>query len=325
MILTTPQPLICDWQTGSHRFMEPVQPWEAGRTIKVNRDGVIDWETRDWDQIRSPSSDTSIRVKCDGQYLRFMGNIGRFHEQDNITGIGVIECIDKWKRVLGTFGLPVEAFGTIQHQGHMWETGTTLSRVDLAGNFDVSDYFAWCQQLMLRPIGRKHPIMGKYGPTWGYDTKRANWWRAKVYDKAAEAAGLRNSRGGQTRARFEVQLGGEYLKREKLNYCDAWNEATNGGKDMAQIIYGKFRDELLKQTAAVQDWSDIPLRLRGHAVAWRDGACLQTEMSRASFYRVKKQLREYGIDISVPCNVVALSRRVREVEVIQVSAARDAA
>lgn len=319
------QPLICDWQTGSHRFPEQVKPWEAGRTIKVDRHGVIDWETRDWDQIRSPSSDTSIRIKCDGQYLRFMGNIGRFHEADNITGIGVAECIDKWKKVLGTFGLPVEALGTVQHKGHAYETGTTLSRVDLAGNFDVSDYFAWCQQLMLRPIGRKHPAMGKYGPTWGYDTKRANWWRAKVYDKDAEAAGLRNSRGGQTRARFEVQLGGEYLKREGLNYCDAWSEATNGGLDMAQIIYGKFRDELLTQTASVNEWNDIPLRLRGHAIAWRDGACLKAEMSSSSFYRIRSQLREYGIDIAVPCNVIALTSRVREVQVIQVSAARDAA
>lgn len=321
----TLQPLICDWQTGAHRFPEPVKPWEAGRTIKVDRDGVIDWEKLDWDSIRSPSSDTSIRIKCDGQYLRFMGNIGRFHEADNITGIGVMECINKWQTVLGTFGLPVEAFGTVQHKGHAWETGTTLSRVDLAGNFDVSDYASWCQQLMLRPLGRKHPIMGKYGPTWGYDTKRSNWWRAKVYDKTAEAAGLRNSRGGQTRARFEVQLGGEYLKREGLNYCDAWNKATNGDMDMAQIIYGRFAQELLKQTASVEVWEDLPPRLRQWAILWRDGQHVRGMMAESTYFRIKSQLKEHGIDISIPCNVVALSKRVREIEVIQVSAARDAA
>ena len=319
------QPLICDWTTGSHRYMEPVTPFEAGRTIKVDRDGVIEWEKQDWNTIRCPSSDTSIRINSDGQRLRFMGNIGRFQQADNITGISVIECVEKWATVLRTMGLPLDMFGTTSRKGTIAEAGTTFSRLDLAGNFDVSDYFAWCQQLMLRPLGRKHPIMGKYGPMWGYDTKRANWWRAKVYDKSAEAAGLRNSRGGQTRARFEVQLGGEYLKREGLQYVSAWSEATNGGVDMAQIIYGRFRDELLKQTASVNDWSDIPLRLRGHAIAWRDGSCLQTEMSRAQFFRVKKQLKQYGIDVSIPCNVTALTSRVREVEIIQVSAAREAA
>lgn len=319
------QPLICDWTTGSHRYSEPVQPFESGRTIKVSPEGVIDWEKRDWHQIRCPSSETSVRINCDGQRVRFMGNIGRFRQPDNITGIGVVECVEKWAEVIKGFDLPLDMFGTIRGKGTIYESGTTFSRLDLAGNFDVSDYYAWCQQLMLRPIGRKHPVMGKYGPTWGYDTKRANWWRAKVYDKAAEAAGLRNSRGGQTRARFEVQLGGEYLKREGLQYVEAWSAATNGGKDMAQIIYGRFRDELLKQAASVNDWSDIPARLRGLAIAWRDGACLKSELTYATFYRNRKALLQYGIDIGVPCNVVALSRRVREVEILQVSAARDAA
>lgn len=318
-------PIICDWTTGSHRHLEPVRPFESGRTLKVNIDGVLEWEKMDWHQIRCPSSETSLRIRDDGQKLQFMGNIGRFQEADNITGIGVVECIEKWSRVLKPMGLVLDLFGTTSRKDTVAEAGTTFSRIDLAGGFDVSDYSAWCQQLMMKSVFRKHPIMGKYGPTWGYDAKQANWWRAKIYDKAAEAAGMRNSRGGATLARFEVQLGRMFLAHEGLQYVSAWSKRTNGGIDMAQVIYARFRDEILKQTAAVSDWSDIPLRLRGHAIAWRDGACLQTEMSRASFFRVKKQLKEFGIDVSIPCNVIALTSRVREVQVSQVSAAREAA
>lgn len=320
-----PQPVICDWTTGSHRHLEPVRPFEGGRTLKVDRDGVLEWEKLDWHQIRCPSSETSLRIKDDGNKLHFMGNIGRFQEADNITGIGVVECIEKWSRVLKPMGIVLDLFGTVSRLGTIAEAGTKFSRIDLAGGFDVSDYYAWCQQLMIRPIYRKHPVMGKYGPTWGYDTKQAHWWRAKIYDKAAEAAGLRKSRGGQTLARFEVQLGREYLSREGLDHVSAWSKATNGGVDMAQIIYGKFRDEILKQAASVEAWEDLPPRLRQWAILWRDGQHVRGMMAESTYFRVKAQLKEHGIDISIPCNVIALSKRVREVEIIQVSAAREVA
>ena len=83
---------MCDWTTGSHRFREPVKPLESGRIMKVDRDGVIDWEKRDWETIRCPSSDTSLRISCDGRRLRFMGNIGRFQQTDNLYGLPVISA-----------------------------------------------------------------------------------------------------------------------------------------------------------------------------------------------------------------------------------------
>jgi len=315
--------IICDWTTGKHVYREPVKPFESGRVLKIDRSGSVEWEKQEWEQIRCPSSDTSIRIKSDGKVLRFMGNIGRFAEKDNVTGVGVISCLERWATVLGKMGVPLFMFGTVQHRGHAFESGTTLSRIDLAGNFDVSDYQAWCQFLMLRPLGRKHPIMGKYGPTWGYESKRSNWWKAKIYDKTAEAAGLRNSRGGQTRARFEIQLGSEYLKREGLQYVSAW--AGKGDKDMAQIIYGRFLNELMTEPASVEDWADIPVRLRHWAILWRDGVDIRTMVKRSSFYNIKSRLRAYGIDVSIPCNVVSLSKRVRSVDVVQVSAVRKVA
>lgn len=315
-----PVPVMCDWTTGSHRYRQPVKPFESGRILKVSGDGEIEWESQDWEKIRCSSSDTSIRIRCDGKRLQFSGNIGRFQRRSNETGIGVVECMDRWVEVLGPMGVPLAGFGASFGAGSVFEWGTTLSRVDLAGNYEVSDYGAWCRVLMMRALGRKHPQQGKYGPTWGNDVKRANWWKAKVYDKAAELQGKRNSHGGATLARFEIQLGSEYLKREGLNYVRKWK-----GGDMAQIIYGRFAAELLRDTASVEDWQDIPSRLRHHAVLWRDGADLRVLMSRAQFYRVKSRLRDFGVDISIPCNVVALSQRVRVVDVSPVSAMREAA
>lgn len=307
--------VMCDWMAGSHHYPEPVRPIESGRILRIDRDGVIEYEARTWEQIRCPSSDTSIRIRCDGRHLQFSGNIGRFQRHDNIQGLDVAACVERWCEVLGRLGVDLTWFGTRHRQDTVAECGTYLTRVDLAGNFEVSDYAAWCRSLMLRPIGRRHPREGRYGPTWGYDAKRSNWWKAKVYDKQAEQEGLRRSRGGRTLARFEVQLGSEYLKREGLDAVGKWNRWNERGEDMATVIYGRFAAELLRDSAAVEDWSDIPPRLRAHAILWRDGVDLRTVLRPSQFYAVKAKLKEFGIDISIPCNVVALSQRCRTVDI----------
>lgn len=316
-------PVMCDWTTGVHRYRDPVAAWEAGRIVKIDRDGVIEWEKREWETIRCPSSDTSIRISCDGERLRFMGNIGRFQQADNLRGVGVVACVDRWAEVLAPMGFDLRLFGAVHAKGSASESGTTLSRIDLAGNYEVSDYRSFVQLAVQRRLMRRVPLMGKYGPQWGYDAKRSNWWKAKIYDKAAEMAGERGPRSGATTARFEVQLGAEYLKREGLNYLSGWHGSE--GEDMAQIIYGRFAAELFREAPTVEAWADIPPRLRQYAILWRDGVDVRAMLPRSSWFRIKSRLRDYGIDLDVPCNVVALTRRVREIEVVPVSALRVAA
>lgn len=311
--------VMCDWLSLSHRYDEPVPAWEAGRTVKIDRDGVIEWEQRSWDQIRCPSSDTSIRVRCDGRTLQVTGNIGRFQETDNLLGVSVLACVDRYAEVLAALGFSLDGFGTRSRVGTIAESGTRVRRADLAGNFYCSDYSALCHAMSVRRIGQKLPLVGRFGPTWGYDSKRSNWWKAKLYDKEAELAGRRRSEGGPTTARFEVQLGQEFLKRHGLDTVMAWKEES-----MGDVVYGWFRDQVLREQTAVEDWSQIPPRLRTYAVLWRDGVDCRTVLSRSQFYKTAGKLREYGIDISTACNVVALVRQSREVVVQQLSARRAA-
>lgn len=327
------QPVCCDWLSFVHEYREPVEPRESGRVLCLTADGEVSWETLSWEQIKSPSSDTSLRVKCDGRYLRGTGNIGRFGHGSNVEGLTVIQCVEKWARVLRELGFDTTGFGSRWARqvdvdvvrpeawaaGGSLDCGTTLTRVDLAGNFRVSDYAALCHSMSVRKVGRRLPLMGKYGPTWGYDGKRGNWWKAKLYDKTAEQEGKRRSDGGATLARFEVQLGGEYLKRERLDRVLAWK-----GRDMGNLVYGRFAADVFRDSVAVDKWDDIPHRYRVWAYVWRDGGDLRQEMSRATYFRVKKVLSGYGLDVDVPCNVLALTRHVRVVEVESVSALRAA-
>jgi hypothetical protein len=188
----------------------------------------------------------------------------------------------------------------------------------LAGNFYTSDYSALCSSLSIKRLGQHQARHGKYGPTWGYDTKRSNWVKGKVYDKTAEQQGRRTVTAGPTDARFEIQLGSEYLKRHQLDHVSAWSDET-----MDKIIYGKFASQLFRETASAEDWSNIPPRLRQYAILWRDGTDIRSIISKAQFYKTRAKLLDgFGIDIATPCNVIALTRHVRIIEVMPLPALR---
>lgn len=303
----------CDWLTIRHDYPveAPAEARNGGMVLKVDADGCVEWESASWESIRCPSSDTSIRVKCDGKRLHASANIGRFQRPDNVQGFTVAECIDRWCEVLANLGFDMRGFGSRWRVGTPAEWGTHITRVDLAGNFQTSNYAALCQGVMVRRLGQKLPQLGKYGPMWGYDSKRGNWLRAKLYDKDAEQAGKRRSNGGATTARLEFQLGSEFLKRHGLDTVAGWT----GDEDMGQVIYGRFAEQIMRETVSVQRWQDMPMKLQALATCWREGRDLRAEMSKSAYYRARAQLLEYGIDIGTPCNVLALTRHVEVVTV----------
>ncbi len=91
---------------------------------------------------------------------------------------------------------------------------------------------------------------------------------------------------------------------------------------MGQIIYGKFATPVFKQGIDVQEWGDLPSKLEHWATLWREGRDLRAKMKPSNYYKVRKVLLEYGIDIGTLCNVTALTRHCRVVEVTPVSALR---
>jgi hypothetical protein len=312
--------IACDWMSLRHEYGRDVPDRDGGSVLIIDPDGTIERDSRRFEQIRCPSSSTSIVVRCHNNRLHVSGNIGRFQHGDNLYGLTVMQCVERWAEVLKNLGYDVGGFGTRNRVGTVAECGTYLTRLDLAGNFQVSDYAALCSAAMVRRVGQKLPAAGKYGPTWGYDTKRSNWSKAKLYDKTAEIEGRRRGDGGATVARFELQLGSEYLKRYQLDRVIAWKDIN-----MTNVIYGKFAEPIFRDAVSVEDWTAIPSRIRHWAVLWRDGVDLRTQMSKSAFYRARSRLMEYGIDVGTTCNVVALTRQCRIVEVTPIRALREAA
>ena len=341
--LLNPLPeVMCDWLAGVHTFRVPREPRNSGQVMKVSPDGEIEWLAQSWESIQCASSDTSIRIKCDGYRVWFSGNIGRFQGRDNVLGLTVPECVAKWKRILARYGLGDLEFGTQFNvepmpgipvsdtwTGDCAKRGTVLTRVDLAVNFWVSCFSDICQVLGGRQIGRHVPILGRYGPTWGYG-KRSNWWKGKVYDKTAEQDGKRRSSGGETVARFEVQLGAEFLKRRFLDDCGKWfsgkrRDGVNSGedgdrgsedRDMGQIVWAEFGGQVFREVVPERVWgSEMPLKLLEKAELWRAGHDLRIKLKKSQYYVLRRELLAFGIDIGVPCNVQALRPTIQPVQI----------
>jgi len=317
--------VMCDWLSFRHDFAieNPTEAIQAGKTMKLNSDGVIEWEKNDFSTIKCPSSDTSVRIKCDGRHLWFSGNIGRFTQPDNLTGLSVMHCMEKARDLIKTIYPQIDTalIGTISRRGTISEYGTYLTRLDLASNFETDSYHQLSQVIGSRKIGQRLPVVGKYGPTWGYDTKRGQYWKAKLYDKLAELLGKRTPNFGHTTARFEIQLGSEYLRQNNLNDLMKWRHDMK----TENVVYGRFANQIMVENATAEDWTNFPASLRQHAVLWRDGTDPRSYLNKSRYYVVRRELLALGLDISRPCNVLNLTRQIKTIKLVSVPTLRKVA
>jgi hypothetical protein len=302
----------------------------AGHVFSVDQDGVIQWDVPQ-KLVHRGSHDTSIRIRSDGNRVSLEGNIGRFNRSDNVFGYTVAQCVQLANRLLQEFGLPpftdaapMQLVRKGGEDGGYQAVGAVITRVDLTCNWvtgspgNVEQFIRYLQGFK---SGRQEPTSYKTtGVAWGVGSK---YWYAKVYDKAGEYYRQcgKNSKAFDARlfdwayqhgiARHEIELKSRYLKQNNLWRMTQW------GEGMEDRIYALFNDVIGGETY-VDSFLEIPGRAGELAVAWRDGADLKKRLSTATFYRYRKELLKYGIDIAVPSNVKRLRSRV---EVITLSPA----
>lgn len=135
--------VICDWLTITHPLREVCPPVNDGQILKIKADGTQEWSTECWKTLKCASSDTSLRIKCDGQTIKMTGNIGRFGQSDNLHGHTVAQCVEMWRKLVCDMFpqvKPADFFGqdfemVNRHTGEVKYSGTRITRCDLAGNF----------------------------------------------------------------------------------------------------------------------------------------------------------------------------------------------
>jgi len=349
--------IFCDYLTIYQIHHKTLPVVNSGHVFSVDSDGVVEWDCMQKLDVEGSFS-TKIRVSCDGNRVFLSGNVGRFNRSDNVFGYSVLQCVAIANKILGLFGLPpfTDAsnipLNNSVRQNHFRRVGVdglkrdlapndldmgsdndagfilggaVITRVDLTCNWS-SGSPGNASQVIRHMQGFKS---GRFEPrsyncsgvSWGEGSK---FWYAKVYDKAADY--VRHYGVGTVLhdakiydfilcsgvVRHEITLKSRYLRQNGLSGLSRWVDG------MEKKIYALFSD-CLDGSFNSDTFLEIPGRAGELAVAWRDGADLKKRLSHNTFYRYRRQLLTYGIDIAVPSNVTRINTRVNVIDIGQTS------
>ncbi len=311
--------IFIDWLTISqlHTEAEPFPIYTGGINVDYDPEGNARFE-----RVRpakfSGSYETRINIKSDGRHVSLSGNPGRFCRKDNLFNAGWSGTFEKCNRILLSRGLPSFHAGTIINAvGKGDIPGARISRIDLTANFATgseSQARHLIRWLASRSISRMKKGRAGDESVWWSNTRHM----LKAYIKHIEMAkhGTPESDSvyqwckEQGVVRVEIEL-----KRRLLNDLDMVDIKNISDEKLIQVFHEQTEVfNAVDRTDEPDILDAIPSNSRVHAAAWMAGKDLRQLMSRATFFRHAKVLRDYGIDITEPRNIETFPVKVRIVE-----------
>ena len=201
-----------------------------------------------------------------------------------------------------------------------------LSRVDVNESWHLDnkrDVLAW-----IRAVGStaymKHRGAGQFAGDTAYFGKNSRRWSLKCYSKGHELSARGHKLPDELQIpelleyadkalRIEAVIRGMELKRLGLEVASNWDI------DTATMLLRSYLDNLeMSDVYMLKDdvLDTLPMRLRMVYQSWLNGDDLKQIMTKPTFYRVRKQLEKYGIDIATATpkektNVVPLIRYLK--------------
>lgn len=268
------------------------------------------------------SHSTSCAYKSDGQTVVASGNYGRLNRRDNLFNYSPLETLELINKQLRFLELPLfhwddKRIGDLDGEsvdGVVGNIGAApactyrrplyLSRVDLTKNYACGSLTA--ARSALRAISAKCKTRMKKGVA-GDD---AVWWSntrymLKVYIKSVEM----EAHGCNTGKVYEyardngiIRLEVELKQRElsDLGWSDFACFLEDWNMKKVHKLFGDYEQilEAGKQINHHEFINSLPQRLRMVADNFLAGLDVKSKMKRTSFYKYRRQLLEYGIDIS---------------------------
>lgn len=251
----------------------------------------------------------SVRACPVTGWLVIDGNPAKFFQGHNVFGSDDIFMLSHaliW-RVLPRLGLDAYSCGWLQE---MSCSDVEIARVDLTESFDFgclanarSVIRALAQSATLSHRGR-----GVLSEGTVYFGKHSRRYALKAYAKGVEIGSPRGRlcatlpdaakviEYAQPLVRIETVLRLMELKDRKLSRLSDWR-----GVDVS-ALGAEYRSGLvISENAAMSDSAldALPQKLRPIYLSWKSGADMRRHLSVRTFYRHRKALLAYGVDISL--------------------------
>ena len=291
-----------------------------GALISYDENGVVEWEKPRPTMITG-SFDHRVKVQSTGPLtdkglcteFEVDGNITKFLQGHNVWGtddhIGLVRSFIEW-----LFNNPksplIPAPGVISSD--LDPSKFVCNRIDITHYMDVGGRHNVRTTLdaLTTDAHTKYQRANNHKGT-VYINKNSRRWSFKFYDKYQETAGrskarsltctgfdqnqqqlIRDSVSGMVRAELVLRL----MELREL-------EIVTLGQIKPNVLYKDYLKRISTEANVRMNAENIdktPAKLRLTYTAWEAGHDLLSMMSKASYYRHKKELKQHGIDISQP-------------------------
>lgn len=269
-------------------------PLANGAVMKVAPGGEVEWTSTARMQLAG-SYDTSVYARSlDSRTVEISGNPTKFFQGHNLWGsndaygLGVALALDVQERL----GIKVQEIGE-------------ASRVDIAGLLHLGSPAA--VQDVVRALGQAGTMRNRGRGNnsdegtvyWG---KRSRRWSLKVYDKQREVLSTKAARDvpltaaiASGKLRVELVLRGMELKELQLKRLDRWSTV-----EPMTLLAGFLANLELPAQSPRLELDALPRHLKLPFMQWAQGDDLRALYPKPTFYRYRKLLLGWGVDIAVP-------------------------
>lgn len=243
--------------------------------------------------------ESSVQIRSDGETVEFSGNPSRFNRKNNIQGLTLDQAKIEINLILESLNLPSFTSGkTIRIQnGERINNGAKFTRIDITQNLKAGSarrrdiYLQWIQSQNYPKLRKTLIGLNTY---FGKETESRTF---RIYDKALEI--VKKSKSNPPEAdrlnregviRFEM----EYRKILKTRGSNLWNKATQ------RRLENQFTKDIQPMNKKIEtlDISELPKMVIGTYSMYLQNLNPRDYISRNTYFKHKKILLQYGVDIS---------------------------
>ena len=281
-----------------------------GEVVSLSKDGdSIEWSLVKFLPVVG-SHDATISIRSiTQQTIEISGNPAKWLQGHNLFGTNDLKRL-VWLFFEELVKIPELKLKPTLEQLHAVKMGKlTVSRVDINETWflkDRNEVLAW-----LRAAGQKmrlkHRGAGQFkGDTlyWGKGSRR---WFIKGYSKGDEINGKKSNFPDALRTpemleyadralRLELTLKSNQLREWQLHEVSHWNSET-GKMLLLGLIKGLEMSSNIRLTDSVI--KTLPAGIAMAYMAWWGGADLKQMLAKNTFYRYRRKLKEYDVDIGI--------------------------
>jgi II/X family phage/plasmid replication protein len=303
-------------------------PIDSGFVTKVLPGGEVDWQTPCRHSVEGSYS-ASITVRSIGateggqaSHLLVSGNPSKFLQGHNIFGSDDLVALvyDTFIKICRSLDLTP----TLDELREVKEGSYAVKNIDINRSFELNtraDVRAWLRAIEFKAKTRHGRPATKAGTVYfGLGTSR---WKIKAYCKGEELEAGKKHRlpdalentplkqWADNKLRIEVTLLSKELQERNIG------KASDLTVSMIDELFRQYigRIEMSEQiTLSSEDQLALSMKYQSTYLHWNNGVDLRSILPKTTYYRHRKALLEYGIDIALTketkqrSNVVPLIR-----------------